>query len=90
MVLRRHPHGNDLNRLDTYLAGIGQLLGPEVLQNYIDVGEYLKRRAMALGIDTKGLVRTPEQLAQMQAAQQQAMMAQQLAPQVMAQANNGD
>ena len=82
--------GNDLNRLDTYLAGIGQLLGPEVLQNYIDVGEYLKRRAMALGIDTKGLVRTPEQLAQMQAAQQQAMMAQQLAPQVMAQANNGD
>lgn len=30
--------GNDLNKLDTYLAGIGQVLGPEVLQQYVDVG----------------------------------------------------
>ena len=82
--------GNDLNRLDTYLAGIGQLLGPEVLQTYVDVSEYLKRRALALGIDTKGLVRSPEELAQMQAMQQQQAMAQQMAPQIAAQMNSGD
>ncbi len=82
--------GNDLNRLDTYLAGIGQILGPEVLQSYIDVSEYLKRRAMALGIDTKGLVRSPEELAQMQQQQQQQMMAQQMAPQIMEQQTQGD
>ena len=78
--------GNDLNRLDTYLAGIGQILGPEVLQTYVNVGEYLKRRAMALGIDTKGLVRSEEELQQMQQQammqQQQAMMAQQMGPQM--------
>tara|TARA_R100001015_G_scaffold19143_1_gene15144 strand:- start:5224 stop:6741 length:1518 start_codon:yes stop_codon:yes gene_type:complete len=82
--------GNDLNRLDTYLAGIGQILGPEVLQTYIDVSEYLKRRALALGIDTKGLVRSPEELAQMQQAQQQQMMAQQMAPQMMEQMTQGE
>jgi|TARA_R100000655_G_scaffold94765_1_gene136334 hypothetical protein len=82
--------GNDLNRLDTYLAGIGQILGPEVLQTYVDVSEYLKRRAMALGIDTKGLVRSPEELAQMQQMQQQQMMMQQVAPQVMDQMAQGD
>ena len=78
--------GNDLNKLDTYLAGIGQVLGPEVLQQYVDVGEYMKRRALALGIDIKGLVRTPEQLQQMQQEQmmqqQQMMMAQQAGPQI--------
>ena len=79
--------GNDLNRLDTYLAGIGQILGPEVLQTHIDVGEYLKRRALALGIDIKGLVRSPEELAMMQQQQQQAMMAQQMGPQLMDQVN---
>ena len=82
--------GNDLNRLDTYLAGIGQLLGPQVLQQYVDVSEYLKRRALALGIDTKGLVRTQEELAQMQQAQQEQMLAQQMAPQIMEQATQGD
>ncbi len=86
--------GNDLNRLDTYLAGIGQILGPEVLQTYVDVSEYLKRRAMALGIDTKGLVRSKEELAeiqqQQQMAQQQQMMAQQMAPQMMEQATQGE
>ena len=78
--------GNDLNKLDTYLAGIGQVLGPEVLQQYVDVGEYMKRRALALGIDIKGLVRTPEQLQQMQQEQmmqqQQMMVAQQAGPQI--------
>jgi hypothetical protein len=68
--------GNDLNRLDVYLQGIGQLLGPQMLQQYIDVREYLNRRAAALGIETAGLVKSEEQL---QMEQQQAMQMQLLA-----------
>jgi len=65
--------GNDLNRLDLYLQGIGQILGPQMIQQYIDVREYLNRRAAALGIETAGLVKSEEQL---QMEQQQAMQMQ--------------
>ncbi len=63
--------GNDLNRLDVYLQGIGQILGPQMIQQYIDVREYMNRRAAALGIDTAGLVKTEEQLAAEQQMQMQ-------------------
>lgn len=73
--------GNDLNRLDIYLSGIAQVLGPEALAQYINIREYMDRRASALGIDTDNLVRTEEEIATMQQqAQQQAMM-QQMGPQ---------
>jgi hypothetical protein len=69
--------GNDLNRLDVYLAGIGQVLGPQVIQQYVDVREYLTRRAAALGIETNGLVKSEEQLqAEAQQAAYQAMLQQ--------------
>jgi hypothetical protein len=69
--------GNDLNRLDIYLQGLAQILGPGGLQQYIDFREYMNRRAASLGIDTKGLVKTEEQMQQeMMAAQQQQMMSQ--------------
>jgi len=73
--------GNDLNRLDVYLQGIAQILGPEALGQYINIREYMDRRASALGIDTANLVRSEEELAMMQQQQQQAAMAQQMAPQ---------
>ena len=73
--------GNDLNRLDIYLSGIAQVLGPEALAQYINIREYMDRRASALGIDTDNLVRSEEEIATMQQqAQQQAMM-QQMGPQ---------
>jgi len=73
--------GNDLNRLDIYLQGIAQILGPGGLQQYIDFREYMNRRAAALGIDTAGLVKTEEQIqAEQQAAMQQQML-QQMTPQ---------
>lgn len=64
--------GNDLNRLDVYLQGIGQLLGPQMIQQYIDVREYMNRRAAALGIETTGLVKSEEQIAAEMQAQMQA------------------
>jgi hypothetical protein len=73
--------GNDLNRLDIYLQGIAQILGPGGLQQYIDFREYMNRRAAALGIDTAGLVKSEEQIAQEQQQAMQQQLLQQLGPQ---------
>jgi len=72
--------GNDLNRLDIYLAGIAQVLGPEVLSQYIDIREYMSRRAYALGIDTDGLVKSEQEIAAAMQQQQMAQMTESLGP----------
>lgn len=64
--------GHDLNKLDVFIAGIQQTLGPEVVAEYLNVGDYLTRRGTALGIDMKGLVRTEEQVQQARQARQEA------------------
>ena len=63
--------GNDLNKLDLFVAGVGQSLGPQAVAQFINIGEYLNRRATAIGIDVEGLVKTQEQIA---AETQQAQM----------------
>lgn len=73
--------GNDLNRLDIYLQGIAQILGPGGLQQYVDFREYMNRRAAALGIDTAGLVKSEEQIAQEQQLAMQQQMLMQAGPQ---------
>lgn len=73
--------GNDLNRLDIYLQGIAQILGPGGLQQYIDFREYMNRRAASLGIDTVGLVKTEEQIANEQQMAMQQQLLQQMGPQ---------
>ena len=72
--------GNDLNRLDIYLTGIAQVLGPEAIGQYINIREYMDRRASALGIDTEGLVRTEEEIQGMMQQAQAQSMAQQMGP----------
>ena len=79
--------GNDLNRLDIYLSGIAQMLGPEALGQYINISEYMARRASALGIDTDGLVRSKEELQQMAQQQQEQQMAASMAPAMAGAAN---
>jgi hypothetical protein len=75
--------GNDLNRLDVYLTGIAQVLGPEAISKYVNIREYMNRRASALGINTENLVRSEDEIAAAdQQAQQQAMM-QQMGPSAM-------
>lgn len=66
--------GHDLKKLDTFLLGLRDLFGPEALASEVHLNEYLKRRAAALGVDPKGLVKTPEE----KQAEQQAMMQQQM------------
>lgn len=72
--------GHDLNKLDMFVSGAAQLLGPE-FPTYVNMSDYLKRRATSIGIDTDGLVRTQEEIEMMQqAAQQQAAMQQMAGP----------
>lgn len=73
--------GNDLQKLDLFLAGAAQVVGPQAIAEFVNVSEYFKRRATSLGIKTAGLVKSEEQMqAEQQQAQQMAML-QQVAPQ---------
>lgn len=66
--------GQDLRRLDDFINGIPAPLQQAALQ-YLNIEDYLKRRAVALGVDQKGLVKTAAQVTQEnQQAQQQAML----------------
>ena len=53
-------------------------MGPESLQTYVKPAELIKRMAYSMGIDTLGLVKTEEELAQEQAEAQQAAQQQML------------
>jgi hypothetical protein len=75
--------GHDLTRLDVFIAGAMQTFGPEMLNQYIDIRDYLERRATALGLPMKGLVKTQEQIQQETQQAQMQNMVQQFGPQVM-------
>lgn len=66
--------GHDLNKLDIFLQGVMNTFGHEVVAQYVNVSDYLTRRATALGIDSKGLVKSEEEVqAELQAQQEAAM-----------------
>ena len=64
--------GHDLQRLDAFVQGAIQTLGPEIIAQFMDVRDYLSRRANALGLISEGLIKDE---ATVQAEQQQARMA---------------
>src|SRR6056300_1472872 len=70
--------GNDLQRLDLFLAGANQVVGPQAVTQYLNVSDYFKRRATALGIETEGLIKTEEEIQQAMQQQQMMEMAQKL------------
>jgi len=76
--------GNDLNRLDLFLAGANQVVGPEAVAQYVNLGDYFKRRATALGIETEGLIKTTEEIQQEQQMAQMQQMTEKLGPPAMA------
>lgn len=61
---------NDLVKLDRLMGGLRELFGPESLATETNIGDYIKRRATAIGINIDGLVKSPEQK---EAEQQQRM-----------------
>jgi len=72
--------GHELTKLDAFVQGIGQTLGPQAIAQYLNVTGYMAARAAALGLDTAGIVKSPQQVQQEQ-QQAQAQAAQtQIAP----------
>jgi hypothetical protein len=63
---------SDLQRLDLFIAGAEQTFGPDIVKEYVNPGEYFRRRGTSLNVDPKGLVRTDDEVqqARQQAAQQ--------------------
>ena len=71
--------GQDLTKLEQFLSIFQQLPGAE---NYMKLGGLIKTFATALSIDVNDLVRTDEEVQQIQIQQQQAELAKQVAPQI--------
>lgn len=71
--------GNDKARLTNFIQTIGASLGPEALMQYVNPTELIRRFAASDGIDTAGLVKSPEELQAEQSQQQQVMLEEQLA-----------
>ena len=71
--------GNDLQKLREFVAEIGNLaqINPQVVQA-LNPDDLIKRIAIGLGIDTDGLLKSQEQLAQEQAAEAEQMEQQQM------------
>lgn len=51
----------ELDNLDLFLVGILEKFGPQMFQQIINMNEYLRRRAAALGIDTRNLVKSEQE-----------------------------
>lgn len=71
--------GHDLERLTVFFNAL-QPLGHEVVAMYLNVSDYINRIGTSLGIDTDGLVRSPEEVAMMQQQVMMQQMAQQVVP----------
>lgn len=69
--------GNDLNKLTQFLQGIAQV--PEALAA-LNAGDFVKRFGTSLGIDMKGLVKSPEEMAAAQQQAQQMALVEKLGP----------
>ena len=72
--------GQDLQNLDAFLIGLGELMGPEI-QKYLNFGEYIARRGAALGIDLEKLIKSDEEIAEVEQQAQMMGLAQNMGPQ---------
>jgi len=73
--------GNDLQKLDLFLAGAAQVVGPQAISQFVNVEEYFKRRATSLGIKTRGLIKTQEEIQQQMQQSQMMSLAEKAVPQ---------
>jgi hypothetical protein len=65
--------GHDLNKLQLFINQL-QPLGPEIIQRYLNIGDFIDRVGTSLGIDMGGLVRSDEEIQAEMQQQQEAMM----------------
>lgn len=72
---------HSVNSLRSMLADANELLGEQVVQRYVNVNDALTRLGTGYGVQSlKDLIRTDEQVAQMDAQAQQAALVQAAAP----------
>lgn len=71
--------GQDRESLTTFISTLGQTIGPDSIPRFVNLEEFVKRLAVASGIDQLELIKTEEQRQQeqeqaQQAAQQKSIM----------------
>lgn len=74
--------GHDLNKMSVFVDHIRSLLGQEVVNDYIDANNFITRTGTSLSIDTEGLVRSQDQVDQLQQQRLAAATMQGIAPKV--------
>ncbi len=79
---------HELARLDAFVKDIGQTFGPESIAKFINVLNYLKRRATSLALDTTDLLHTQEEIDQATAADQQTEIGKTVGPELVKQMGN--
>ncbi len=72
--------GNDRNKLIEFIGTVSQALGPDIMRQYMNVDEAIKRLANSIGIDTVNLVKTQEEIQNEMEAMQQQQLIQHLGP----------
>jgi len=65
---------SDNLKLQEFIVSAQQALGPDTLAQHINVNEWFTRKAASLGIETKNLIKSPDEMAQEQQAQMQAQL----------------
>lgn len=75
--------GADFEKLRIFVAGTAAEFGPEAVSEYINVGEYMKRKATALQVDLTGILRSEEEVQQARAERMQVEMINKLGPSVL-------
>lgn len=66
---------SDKARLIEFISTVAQALGGDILRQYMNLDEAIKRLATSVGIDTNNLVKSKEEIEQeMQAMQQQQLV----------------
>lgn len=79
--------GAEFQTLTTFISTLFNSLGPENFGRYLITNEFMDRLAYSLGINTKGLIKSTQQIQEEMAAEQQAAMQQQaIGPAIQAQA----
>jgi hypothetical protein len=56
--------GHELSKLDTFIRGAIEFFGPEIASRHFDMPALLLKRATAIGVDAKQILKSPEQLAE--------------------------
>lgn len=77
--------GHDLQKLRTFIGVATEMLGPENVQRAVTVSDALTRVATAIGLNTKGLIKTEQQMAAEQQSAMMQQMIQQFGPEVIKQ-----